>query len=704
MQIKAELSSWSAHTKLMPLRYKKGMWAIFLVLVLYISNPSAGLGANGDRIGAWTGKHTRLVWLQDQGDGADTLAHGQNLMLFGYDSTDGRGERPLLPKTSNYFRPMITPDGQQVVFSNRLTRQMYLLDWDSGAVHELGEGVAVAVWEDPKPTLFLRRTKTWIYCFTGQQPENEYGTSQPLYRFQLEQPKKKELIWDKTNMAWDNIQLSRDGRVLSGLFPWPDGGVLLTRKKSWHRLGNGCWTSLSPDNSKLLWIFDGFHRNIQVHDIVNGKEWAVNINSAPGIDGFEVYHPRWSNHPRYFVMTGPYEKGEGGNRIRGGGEKVEVYIGRFDEKAQSVEDWLKATENGRADFFPDLWIEDGDKADLTVKSGKPTVRVEKESWPRVRENLAFVWENMKAANQLDEKSPVGFSQCNLVLRGRALYTRQLQLATTGGFAETAEAGKNIGAALARSGQGSVEFILTLESGRQGTILSFAGGGKEQLQLVLEGEDLVVHSAASTSKALWSGLFTTGRAQHLVANFDGKYLEIFIDGLSAGKKEMNINLAGMALDTFRLGDRTGSLQAVLSGVAVYNKELKQAEITANSRLAHARVDKTKPADILVIEGAVQETSEIPAPDAIGAYRRALVVNTYSVKKVIQGEYRQKRILVAEWAILDRNIIKSYQTPAQLEQLVLEKMSDNPQLEGERQMMDVFEPELEMYYRLPQVVAK
>ncbi len=686
------------------MQIKRGMWAFYFVLVLCLSSPRSGLGADGDRLGAWTGKHTRLVWLQDQGDGSDALAHGQNLMLFGYDSTDGRGERPLLPKTSNYFRPMITPDGRQVIFSNRLTRQMYLLDWDSGAVHELGEGVAVAVWEDPKPSLFLRRSKTWIYCFSGQQPENEYGTSQPLYRFQIEQPKKKELIWDKTNMAWDNIQLSRDGRVLSGLFPWPDGGVLLTNKKSWHRFGNGCWTSLSPDNSKLLWIFDGFHRNIQIHDIVNSKEWAVNINSAPGIGGFEVYHPRWSNHPRYFVITGPYEKGEGGNRIRGGGEKVEIYIGRFNEKAQSVEDWLKVTGNGRADFFPDLWIEGGGKADLTVKPGKPTVRLEKESWPGVRENLAFVWENMKAANQLDEKSPVGFSQCNIELRGQALYTRQLQLATAGGFGETGEAAKKIGVALAKSGRGSVELILTLESGRKGAILSFGGGGKEQLQFVLQGEDLVVHSAASTATAVWPSLFTTGRAQHLAANFNGKNLEIFIDGLSAGKKEMTIDLAGMALDTLRLGDATGSLQAVLSGIAVYNKELKQAEITANMRLAHARVDKAKPADVLVVAGVVQETSEIPAPDAIGAYRRALVVNTYAVNKVIQGIYQQDRILVAEWAILDRNIIKSYQTPPSLEELVLEKMSDNPQLEGERQMMDVFEPELEMYYRLPRVAAK
>ena len=91
--------------------------------------------------------------------------------------------------------------------------------------------------------------------------------------------------------------------------------------------------------------------------------------------------------------------------------------------------------------------------------------------------------------------------------------------------------------------------------------------------------------------------------------------------------------------------------------------------------------------------------MPAADAIGAYRRALVVNTYSVDQVVRGQYGQDRILVAEWAILDREIIKSYENLGQTERLVLEKFSDHPQLEGERQMMDVFEPDLEMYYRLP-----
>lgn len=665
------------------------------------SPPGTALGDKGkdsDWLGQWTGRHTRLVWLQDRGNGADTLAHGQNLMLYGYDSADGRGERPLVPNVGNLYKPLITPDGKQVIVSNRLSRQMYLVDWESGKVKELGSGVAVAIWQDPRPSLLLRRKTTWIYCFDGPQPENKNGTAQPLYRFPLDKPKNKELIWNKTMMDWSNIQLSRDGEVLGGLFPWPAAGVLWTKDKRWQRFGKGCWTSLSPDNSKLLWVFDGLHRNVQMHQVGSGESWSVNINGAPGIGGFEVYHPRWSNHPHYFVITGPYEKGDGGNRIGGGGEKVEIYIGRFDEKARNVEDWLKVTANNRADFFPDLWIEGGGEANFTDRVVPTGDAVESASWPASRQHLVFVWEDMKAANQLDEKSPVGFFQCNIDLRGRALHTSDFRLATGGGWGETGEAGKKIGTALARSGRAGIEFSLTPERDQQGRIVSLSAGNEPQASIAQQGDNLLVRTAGGTSVS-WPGLLAAGKTLHLVVNFTGDGIELFAGGKSLGKKAGEADFAGAAIDTLIYGDPGGGWRGILAGLAVYDQPLQPKEIAKNHRLAGGRRAGRGAAAQLIVAGVLGETTEIPLPDALGAYRRALVVNTYTVNRVESGDYGQDRILVAEWAIIDRTVVKKYELPAQPERLVLEKFADHPELEGERQMMDLFEPDLEMYYRLP-----
>ncbi len=50
-------------------------------------------------VGLLTGSHTRVVWVQDLADGTDIGAAGDQLLLMGYDSHDGRGERPLLADT-----------------------------------------------------------------------------------------------------------------------------------------------------------------------------------------------------------------------------------------------------------------------------------------------------------------------------------------------------------------------------------------------------------------------------------------------------------------------------------------------------------------------------------------------------------------------------------------------------------------------------
>lgn len=92
-------------------------------------------------------------------------------------------------------------------------------------------------------------------------------------------------------------------------------------------------------------------------DVERDERWRVNINNAPGIEGYEIYHPRWANHPRFLTITGPYTAGDDANKIRAGGRQVEIYLGRFAADFASVEGWVRVTNNQRADFYPDAWID-----------------------------------------------------------------------------------------------------------------------------------------------------------------------------------------------------------------------------------------------------------------------------------------------------------------------------------------------------------
>jgi len=304
----------------------------FLILfsVLFVSACNNPAPSDADPLEKFAGAHTRVVWVQEQGTGADTYGFGENFKLMGYDSRDGKKERALLDTTQNFYKPIITPDGKKVVVSSRSRHEIYLVDFKKGKKKTLGKGVAVDVWQDPVTQ------KTWVYALAGDGPENKYFTTRPLIRFPINKPKKSEPVWNKTHLSWSNFDMSRDGKFAGGLFPWPHAGILLFEQDTWKQYGKGCWTALSPDNSAILWVFDGLHRNLNFVNPFTAQFWTTNINKAEGVNGFEVYHPRWSNHVRYLTMTGPYVEGDGGNKITAGGQKVEIYLGRFSPDLRKV--------------------------------------------------------------------------------------------------------------------------------------------------------------------------------------------------------------------------------------------------------------------------------------------------------------------------------------------------------------------------------
>jgi fibronectin type 3 domain-containing protein len=291
----------------------------------------------------------RVVWIQDLGDGSNFDDQGSNLRLMGLDSDDGRGERVILGTPKNYSKPLITPRGNRVVFSDRIQKKVNIVNWDGSGLREVLSGFGLALWKDP------RDGQEWIYY--GSEVMREGGNHCPaVYRTRLDNPGAGELVWNRTPVSVDSFQVSADGLLAGGNFPWPVAGIAELPNGPLKTLGSGCWTALTQDNSATFWVFDSAHRNLFV-DHVSGLygRW-ININGAPGINGYEVYHPRWSNHPRIMAMTGPYKVGSGANRIAGGGREVEIYVGRFDADYRVVEFWWQVTSNDRGDFFPDVWV------------------------------------------------------------------------------------------------------------------------------------------------------------------------------------------------------------------------------------------------------------------------------------------------------------------------------------------------------------
>ncbi|NCD34254.1 MAG: hypothetical protein EOL87_12685 [Spartobacteria bacterium] len=301
-----------------------------------------------------TKQRTKIVWTQQaEGDAKDVFGHASQLVLMGFDTGDKKGVRTICGQLSNYRRPMMTPDGEDVIYSDVTDTNIYTVAWEGGQPRMLAKGLALDVWKDPATGRF------WVYAVEHMLSDVKKSSGN-LFRFAMDDPSITEVVWANTTISPDNFQLSSDGLRAGGLFPWPAAGILNVKEKTPAIYGRGCWTSIAPDNTYLLWIFDGAHRNLTFLSEDKKRRWQVDISKIPEGGGFEVYHPRWSNHRRYFAVTGPYKMGTGENRIGSGGQDVEIFLGQFNETLTAVDHFVQITDNERLDITPDVWVDGAD--------------------------------------------------------------------------------------------------------------------------------------------------------------------------------------------------------------------------------------------------------------------------------------------------------------------------------------------------------
>jgi len=304
---------------------------------------------------SFSGLHFRVVWVQDAGKNKDVFCRGRKLRLMALDSTDNRGERVVVDQVGSFLKPMLNGDARWIVYTSYDQQghsSVWCVDWLGKGRKRIAAGRAMDIWQEPGTG------REWVY-FQKNSAVSRREDSGVLYRLPLAGDGREERVWPEQNIpiSQDSFQLSADGSMAAGLFPWPRAGTVRLADGRITILERGCWTSLAPDNSFIFWTFRDNHRVVNMVDTKSGKRWEVSLGTSEYIGDHETYHPRWSNNRKYMVLTGPYTVMQGGNAIRGGGEGIEILIGRFNNELTAMNGWLRVTDNQRADFFPDLWID-----------------------------------------------------------------------------------------------------------------------------------------------------------------------------------------------------------------------------------------------------------------------------------------------------------------------------------------------------------
>lgn len=657
---------------------------------------------DGKALEAFTGAHTRVVWVIDENN-EDTFATTNQMKLIGFDSRDGQGEREILKAASNYFTPLLTPDGQQIVFTNKPDNKIFVVNWDGSDVRFLRTGAAADVWQDPVDG------RVWIYA------QSQSGNPKvAVIRFLMEDYSVEEIVWSNTPvqaLSVGGFQVSRDGLRAASTFPWPNSGVAELPDMAWRKSRDGCWPSMAPDNSYMAWTFDGPHKNLFLTRPSGQKPTKISISNAPGINNKKVYHPRWSNDVRFFAMTGPYNK-----KLWKEVDGVEIYLGKFQDDFTAVESWFQLTASKRADFFPDVWIAGGESISSKFDQGgihgtsalteaspsrwNPLNWFKKapaysEQWPVSSKGLVFLWEDNKSSNTF--KNDDGKTRSSqLSAQGGVRWGPDGEMhIVKGAFLPVESFAEEIRQACMKTDELTIEAVLSPSLAEQtgpARIISFSEGIKSRnFSVGQEGTHLVLR--LQTSDTSRNGLdfnlapLLPNKSHHVIVSYKPGSLVCYVDG----KIVRETTFESGTFSSWKeyeviFGKEHGSLRhwdGFLRNVAIYNRFVNQEEALHKYKSLHDKLQARQQIQTTKVRVKMLTREEPPAAEGIAPYRRALVVNRYEVMESSDPALTDKTIQIAEWAMLDAEVPDFYQTTKTGAERALEvqRYDDHPQLESE-----------------------
>lgn len=667
-------------------------WLGLTALVYLLSSDARGDVAGDVR--QFTGRPTRLVWAQAS-DAGDLTAQRSGFRLYGLDTEDGKGIRPLLGEPGCYSKPLLTPDGRHVVYSDRTRNAILLVGFDSGGRRQLAQGFATHVWSDPADG------RQWVYARSG-----DGGKNQPVVRFRLDSPQTTEKVWDKSETGHDSMpwfRVSADGKVAADAFPWSACGAADLAANTWKQYANGCWPSIAPDNSYRVFVFHGNHRMVTLFDRGGGNPRDVKLNEAPGINGRDVYFPRWSNDARFLTMTGPGIANHDAN----------LYLGRFNNGFTAVEAWVQITRDDKGDFFGDAWLQPQGEANAAAATAAAKNAPDGQ-WPINRDGLCFLWANGQMMNE--GRDPVSGAQVvfRTVARGRARPGLHHVMDLAGGAFVAQGCDDRLLSACKAANRLSLEAVISpdrLEQKGPARIITFSSSaGSRNFTLGQEGDRLILRLRTpqtgenGVSPEIELCRLAAGKPQHVAVTYTPGRLVCYLEGRQILETDkVKGDFSNWSAHHLLFGDEWGGARdwaGTIEAVAVYSRVLPGEEVRKNYQTHRERLAARKAPDRAIVEAKLLAVSPVPDPKVISPYLRALVVNEYLIEKTVEGECGFPKILVAEWGVMDRKTLPSDRAVGKTYRLAVERFDQHQELQPEKLVMGVGEIELPLYYAVRQ----
>lgn len=710
------------------LKFLTLVFSISLIVLFTQRSYSANPGAELREL---TGAQTRVVWVQDAGETACVYSERPTMRLMGFDTDDGKGERPILPEIGWYAKPVITADGNRVVFADLADYSVNVVNFDGTGrrlivkneesyKYNVKAFTNNAVWTDPKTNM------VWAYALIMEKRGDQQVPT--MRRYQVDHPEVNELVWDKTPVFM--FMMNGDGRLASGGISdggnTPQGIFSLPNNYFAARAG-GCWPSMSPDNSLRSWVFTGNHRSVNfgvTADPRSGKgyTYGVEFNKSPGLvvkGQQEMYHPRWSNNVRFLSLGAPFEEWnyQAAAMIpMAVAEKVELYVGKFTEDMKGIERWVQVTHNTHGDYWADTWVKPAVWPPVWLNTTRPAATDVDNTTTKAdldRTAQVFVWTTGGANNQIIDPKTGAIRQCMGLLRDAARYSRNYVMdLTAGAFVPDATA-KPLLEAVQAHGAFAIEAVLTpladAPSG-EGVVVAFADELETgNVVLSQRGDMLSLRLKGQTGEPLPLVRLPRSRASHIVVSYAPGKLAVFVNGQRVLlKNPPEVPVTTWTAQQLIFGDAilgNHNWPGLLEDIGLFGREIGATEARQRFEAQQARSAGRKPkVDIVIVEAKLTGVCPAADPQGIAPYKRCLSVQQFEVEKTIEGKLDDKVISVAQWSVLSGRVVPEYlkYKVGETYRLALERWADHPEQESERMISGNFE-EKELFYQVRELAA-
>jgi hypothetical protein len=565
--------------------------------------------------------------------------------------------------------------------------------------------------------------------------KEDHGSA--VYRYNLKRlDAEPELVWDKMPVGYRTV-VSPDGKYLVGEMPWPRLLVAPLPSGMMRQYALGCCPMVLPID--ILCGLGGEHQNIWMYTW-EGKSYAIPpANTMPGLTGKrDIWRPKMAANDGHFLVVKSYHEDSAGG---------DVYFGRFSADFRRIEGWAQisgstskstkeivsldtvgvdlegvsgntAVNIAAGDFDmqaapPDKVVNKEAAAWITPSREKPAVKTGTASaaapaqavslWPVRQDGLLFRWSSGNTVAEpplaLNASGQPIFAY-RLTANGRALLGADFEMIPAGGSYQAAAVGPFLAQSWKAAGMLGIEAYVTPQDTARteaGEIMSFGSkDGRYAFLLVQERNKLLLGVLTSAAKAVEPGTLTEiatlpdARAVHLFVGHAGDNLACFLNGKSVYAGRLAGDYANWPGDAEILFGASGKGErrwwGRLEKVAFYRQALSPEEVAAHAA-AVATIVAARPAvERLVIEATLLQRTKTRTD--IDPYSRALGHYEYRVDKVISGYWREPRIHVMHWTVMDRKPLPIAARPIEKSYtLVLEPFGQQPQLRAELQQDDI-----------------